>query len=106
MTDLAGVSDYAPEQLHLVPAHLRPSLRAYLEDGRPTGDALWHVLANQPVRECVGRLDDEALAGLRGLIVYLYNYAPAASWGSPEQVEAWGALGGLRGRLAGREQPA
>lgn len=97
MSGVDGLLDYSAERLALAPAHLREGLRAYLEDGRPTGDALWCVLADRPFSECAARLDDDAIAGARGLAQFLYNYAPSEAWGSPEKVAAWRERGGLRG---------
>ncbi len=93
----AGMFDYRPERLDLVPAHMREGLRRHIEHGIPTGAALGSVLRDACVREVAFRLDDEALAGLRGLVTFLHNYAPGDCWGSRELVEGWRERGGLRG---------
>lgn len=72
----------------LVPEHLRSGLRAYVEEKREPGDFLMAVLQNDLAR-AVGRADENSLRGLRDLLSFLWNYAPASCWRSPTNVEIW-----------------
>ena len=71
-----------------VPVHLRNGLMNYLAHHRPTGDFLQAVLTNR-LMEAVSRADDDSLAGILPLMRFLYNEAPAISYGSPERVDTW-----------------
>lgn len=102
MTDLAGLLDYQPERLADCPAHLRAGLQRYIEDGVKPGGALRSVLCDTPLSIAVPRLDDETLAGVRGLVAFLYTFSPSSCWGSPSKVDAWALQGGLNGHLQAR----
>ena len=80
-----------------VPEHLRDGLEAHCVSGRPVGQFLTACLSND-LLGAVSHGDDQSLAGLRGIMQILYNYAPPGSWGSAEKVAAWRARGGLNGR--------
>ena len=82
--------------IHLVPSHLRNGLRAHVETGRSVGDFLTACLEND-LLGAVSHGDDESLAGLKGVVQFLYNYAPGACWGSKKKVIDWQARGGLEG---------
>lgn len=92
------IADYDPEKLALVPEHLREGLARHIEDGLQTGGALTAVLIDGRVSAVVPLLDDTSLAGIRGLLQFLHNYAPTACWGSPGKVELWRRRGGIRGQ--------
>jgi hypothetical protein len=86
----------AQSGIHLVPSHLREGIVRYAIDGGHVGHFLTAVVSND-LHEAVSRGDDPSLAGLKGLMQFLYNYAPAPCWGSPAKVAAWQACGGVRG---------
>lgn len=92
----AGRLEEAKSGLHLVPPHLREGILAWAMDARPVGNFLTAVIEND-LREAVARGDENSLTGLKGLVQFLYNYAPSPCWGSPAKVEAWRACGGVRG---------
>lgn len=71
-------------------------LQGWFEQGIPVGDFLTAVLSNN-LRESFGRADHINVRCLHQLVQWLYWEAPATSWGSAENVEAWGAIGGLAG---------
>lgn len=79
-----------------VPEYLIDGLVRYLAFGNRPGSFLRAVLSNQ-LREAFQRGDVEAIAGLGALVGFLFESVPFASWGSPEQVDAWIAGGGLAG---------
>lgn len=92
------------EHITLVPWHLREGVMAYCMQGRPIGHFLSAVMCND-LRDAVARGDDNSLAGLKGLVQFLHNYAPGGCWGSPARHMAWMADGGLIGMVA-RKEPA
>lgn len=97
----ANLRDDLTREFAKVPQHLREGLFAYVIDGRPTGDFLAAVLAND-LRDAFARADDRSLAGLRAIIHALYMAAPALCHGSREKVAQWIALSGAFGqRLQG-----
>ena len=89
--------DYA-DLTRLVPVHLRPGLRRYIEEGVRSGDALWSILCNAPAFEVAARVDDMVLPRLREIYSFLYGYAPSDCWGSEAKCQAWLDRGGLRGK--------
>lgn len=84
----------------VIPAHMVERLRAYIEHGHPMGDFLQAVISND-LREACSRADDTNCQILPAYVVYLFNEAPAACWGSPGKYEAW-----LDKFAAAREQTA
>ena len=85
-----SLSDYEPARMaDLVPSHLQPGLRRYIEDGVKPGDALWSIVCNKTAYEVVTRVDDKVLPALLGIYHFLFNYSPGRCWGSEEICEAW-----------------
>lgn len=74
--------------IHLVPHHLRDGVMQYCLVGRPIGHFLTAVMEND-LREAVARGDEMSLAGLRGIVQFMYNYGPGQAWGSRAKVDAW-----------------
>lgn len=90
----------------MVPDHCRDGVRAYIEHGHVVGGFLRAVFENNLV-EAVGRADDINRYRLEGYARFLHNEAPASpvrSWGSPETVDEWIAMGGMDGLLARTEE--
>lgn len=71
-----------------VPAHLRAGVLRYLVDHVRPGQFLSAVLRND-LADAVLRGDDQSLAGLRDLVLFLHNHAPAQSHGSEANFDAW-----------------
>jgi hypothetical protein len=71
-----------------VPEHLRKGLVAYVEQKRFPGGFLEAVLTND-LRKAIDRGDEKSLAGLRYIVMWLFNRAPSGCWGSPAKVEEW-----------------
>lgn len=71
-----------------LPSHMREGLLLYLRHGLPPGHFLMAVLSNDLAEACA-RADDENRRLLYDYVYFLYNHAPRAAWGSPENVEAW-----------------
>lgn len=83
-----------------IPHHLQDGLRRYALDGDPVGSFLTACIDND-LREAVSRGDDASLAGLKPIVQFLYNYAPAPCHGSRAKREAWQACRGVRGYREG-----
>lgn len=71
-----------------VPARMRDPLILYLVWHEQPGSFLTAVLTNNLAEACF-HADDENIKLLHVYAAFLYNHAPAASWGSPEAVEQW-----------------
>ncbi len=89
MDDREAAALAAGMQAQGVPEHLRDGFIRYFVHGVPTGSGIRRVLENGPMFEVVAGLDDESLRGLRSIVKFIYNFAPAKSHGSPEAVAAW-----------------
>lgn len=74
-----------------VPAHLRGGLERYLLDGIRPGQFLSAVLENN-LSDAFSYGDEESIAGLKGVVLFLYNHAPNTAWGSVWKVAKWKAL--------------
>ena len=72
----------------LLPEALQGGLVRWIVKGIPTGSFLAAVLCNDLKNACA-RIDDENRPFLPDVVKWLYNYAPAYCWGSPETVAAW-----------------
>lgn len=72
----------------VIPGHMLDSLRGYIEHGCPVGHFLTAVLENDLAEACA-RADDDNMRVIPAYVAYLYNEAPGACWGSPENVSAW-----------------
>jgi hypothetical protein len=84
--------DYA-----LVPEHLREGLRRYVETGGGVGNFLTSMIENDLI-EAVLKADENSLAGIRDLCIWLYNEAPQQCWGSKQKRLDWQKAGGLQGK--------
>ena len=70
-----------------LPEQYRKEIRRYIEEGFLPGAFLTKVLWNDlvaAVSHCSGPLED-----MKAVVVWLYNEAPSACWGSPEKVRDW-----------------
>jgi len=72
----------------LIPEHMRPGVKRYLENGRRPGSFLTAVLENNLV-ESFARADNINQSQMLVWVNFLYNEMPMASWGSKEKVKAW-----------------
>ena len=70
-----------------LPEQYRKEIRRYIEEGFLPGAFLTKVLWNDlisAVSHCSGPLED-----MKAVVMWLYNEAPSACWGSPDKVKAW-----------------
>jgi hypothetical protein len=80
----------------LIPDYMIGGLRRYIENGVVPGDFLTAVLTND-LRGACARADDTNRDCLFQYVQFLYSYAPAPCWGSPEKFSAWIKRSGLAG---------
>jgi hypothetical protein len=84
------------EGRHLVPSHLWGGIFNHVLEGRETGNFLSAMFENNLLNAVCGA-DETTLAGIRDLMLFMHNYAPAGCWGSREQLQRWRQAGGIRG---------
>ena len=72
----------------LIPEHCHDALEGYVLYGRNVGDFLTAVLSND-LRGSVDRADHINQHALPRYVQFLYNYAPANCWGSPQNYRDW-----------------
>jgi len=60
----------------------------YIEEGVPTGSFLRALISND-LRGTYDAADQENTAAVRNYVLFLYNHAPSACWGSPEAYDNW-----------------
>ncbi len=73
---------------YVVSDDMLEALQAYAEHGRPVGDFLTAVLAND-LQDACGRADDFNLPNLPAFAAWVYNECPIPAHGSRERVKAW-----------------
>lgn len=67
---------------------LRGGLIRWVESGVYPGSFLRAVLAND-LHEAVVHADRDSLAGIRSLVLFVYNELPSQAWGSAEKCKKW-----------------
>ena len=78
------------------PPHLWEGLKLYVLHGLRPGDFMFALLAGD-LFEVMRRGDDKAIAGLKSMVVYIYNHCPTGCYGTRDYVKDWCLAGGLRG---------
>lgn len=81
-----------------VPEHLRDALVGHVVYGHQTGGFLYQCLADNMCGAVCRAGPDIDMAGLKAIAKWLFNDAPAESWGSDEAVNRWKERGGEAGR--------
>lgn len=71
-----------------IPDTILTAIRNYADHHHPLGHFLTAVMSNN-LMESVARADEESLAALHPICIYVYNEIPSNCWGSPEKVAAW-----------------
>ena len=71
-----------------IPEHMIGAVLGYFNDHVEPGDFIVALLANDFMEAC-RRADVKNLEALQAWAAFLYNEAPANSYGSPEKVKAW-----------------
>lgn len=80
-----------------IPEHSRDGLMLYFEQGVPLGGFLSSLISND-LKETCARADDINRYRIFDYVQFLYCYAPAPAWGTPEAYEGWIKRGGLKGK--------
>lgn len=73
---------------YLVPPYMWDAVEGYFIHRYSPGNFMTALLSND-LMEAMGRADDTNAANMRRWCQFLYNYAPAGSYGSPERFSAW-----------------
>jgi hypothetical protein len=95
MYNFGTTTEPDPDLLAMVrPSTLR-SIENYVQHG-VCGDFLTAVADNN-LREALGRADDDNRRSIREIVMVFYNYCPIDCWGSPEKRQAWQSHRGLSG---------
>ena len=71
-----------------IPDRMGGAITRWIENGVVPGDFLSAVIRND-LAGAVVKADDKNLHNLMAYVIYFYNEAPAACWGSSENVAAW-----------------
>jgi len=77
-----------PRAFARIPEHLQEGVKNYLDQHLCAGHFLTAVFEGD-LFEAFGRADLGSRTGLWDLVVYLYNHAPAPSFGSKTKVKLW-----------------
>lgn len=84
------------------PDHMHEGMMRYLMDGEEGGHFMQALLSNN-LMAAFGRADYTNAAHMKDWCLFLYNYAPSDSYGSPERHDAWVASGGINGQAKAQE---
>ncbi len=79
---------------NLIPKHMQPGLRAYMEERRRPGEFLMSLLCNDLIGASI-RADDINKFRLYDYSIFLINYCDSRSYGSRSNVDKW--LRGIEG---------
>jgi hypothetical protein len=73
-----------------LPPHIAHTLKqwASAQLGHYPGSFITAVLTND-LRTAVEKADGQNIFLIPAMVMWLFNHAPAACWGSPEKVELW-----------------
>lgn len=81
-----------------IPKHTHECLVRYIENGEDPYDDFFDALLTNDLKGAVLGADEKNLPALPHIVGWLYNYAPAACFGSREKVLTWKTKGGLAGQ--------
>ena len=81
----------------MLPEHMRPGMRRYVENGDRQGDFLMAVLTNN-LTESFGRADHLNLRAMETWAQFLRWELPSNCHGSPQLVKEWMEMGGEAGQ--------
>lgn len=77
-----------PRSFDRIRGDIREALDEYGKEGRPLGDFLQAVIANDFIEACA-RADMDNVRALAAIGCYVYNELPSACWGSRACYAAW-----------------
>jgi len=93
------LSMYKDYDWSLIPSHMWPGLKEWIEFGIPQGSFLQSIL-NHDFYEAIFRADNMNQACIVGWAQFLCWHLPFDAHGSLENVKRWRDKGGLRGILS------
>lgn len=73
---------------HLVPPYMWGGVERYIINRIPPGNFLTALFSND-LMEAFARADDVNTANMHNWVLFLYNYTPCGSYGSPAAVREW-----------------
>lgn len=82
------------DEFSFVPHHMRDGFKLYIECGILPGSFGTAVLEND-LAGAIGKADSINQNHLKGIVSWIYNFAPSDCWGSKAAVEEWVIRGGL-----------
>jgi hypothetical protein len=88
MTPIDEIKLDSRVRYELLPAHIQPAVKCYIEKGRIPGHFLRAVIANR-LSESFAYADVINRGRLHDIVRFFYNEAPGECWGSVEKMEAW-----------------
>ena len=91
--ELASIKDMIEGGRHLVPEYMWDGLERWFLEGVPSGHFLRALLDND-LMEAFSRADGTNQRNMHNYALFLYNYAPRGSYGSPANCKAWQAKHG------------
>jgi hypothetical protein len=100
---VAMVRQQLQEGIQLVPVYMRAAVTGYVLDGRPVGDFLTALLAND-LLAAARHADDANLVAFGRWARLVYQHMPSQCHGSYHIVCRWIAAGGARGHVASAAQ--
>ncbi len=71
-----------------LPIHMKGGITNYLVHGISPGGFLYALLSND-LKGAAGRADNQNCGMLKEWVMFICNYMPSASQGSPEHVKEW-----------------
>ena len=74
-----------------VRTHIWEALVQYGKTGSYLGGFLTALVSND-LCDAICRADEDNLAGIHALVLFVYNELPSQCWGSREKVKAWREL--------------
>ena len=81
----------------LLPPHIRPAVKRYVEHGVPPGGFLMYVISNN-LRMAYITADLVNREKLGDILKFFFDEVPANCWGSREAMDYWIAQGGMGGQ--------
>ncbi len=89
------ISGFSFRGIH-VPQHMHHGIIEFIYSGAEPGGFLRQVLLNK-LFGAFGAADDINILAMPAIVAYVFQCVPIVSYGTPDQIDAWVARGGLEG---------
>ncbi len=83
---------------HTLPEHMWDGLRDYVMEGVPVGSFMESILSGGAWTDVLSKADAENQRAIMSWCRFIYNYVPAACWGTHQRYNNWVGSGGLHGQ--------